>query len=127
MSCTPQGFAVLCREIGDKASSSGHHLFGNSKQPAVSSATVPVDLSAAIINVRMPLRPCSAESHSLVAICLLLCQKQGHNLAHADSCEANSLGCVGAELPEEADCGPCHQTASTAHKMKGRFRASCLI
>lgn len=26
----------FCREIGDKASSSGHHLFGNSKQPAVS-------------------------------------------------------------------------------------------
>ena len=33
---------MVCREIGDKASSSGHHLFGNSKQPAVSDAAVPV-------------------------------------------------------------------------------------
>lgn len=29
---------MLRREIGDKASSSGHHLFGNTKQPAVSIA-----------------------------------------------------------------------------------------
>ncbi len=42
MCCMRQGSAVLCREIGDKASSSGHHLFGNSKQPAVSSAAVTV-------------------------------------------------------------------------------------
>lgn len=40
MCCMHQGSAVLCREIGDKASSSGHHLFGNSRQPAVSSAAV---------------------------------------------------------------------------------------
>ena len=40
MCCMCQGSAVLCREIGDKASSSGHHLFGNSKQPAVSYSAI---------------------------------------------------------------------------------------
>ena len=66
MCCMHQGSAVLCREIGDKASSSGHHLFGNSKQPAVSSAAVPVMTCLLPLHIQRPLQPCPAESHSLV-------------------------------------------------------------
>ncbi len=99
MCCMRQGSAVLCREIGDKASSSGHHLFGNSKQPAVSSAAVTV--VTCLLLLSGTLGHTAALACIVAAICLLLCRRQGQNLAHADSCEVNSFAWVQSFLKKQ--------------------------